>query len=259
MLEHAFDCFLEAGEVPSVLIFTEMTCQAAIRHDYDRAVNIVNTMALAPFQMSLQQWINLLESNGDRIDRDCLSKLHEKIISNDSTKEATVFNLSKALEFVNGSCEKDSLNSTASISPSTEEIPKDSIDEESDATDDMSEQNFPANAAVRNLNWSRSMYDGGSLKYLNNCRAEEHHTDPDDAQEENATAFLSRLAEDFDHEVVSRISPSYLDDSEIEEDSDSDELNLEDIIPSSEVEMEEDEPESCTPSAYEILQIWKHN
>ncbi|EYU44501.1 hypothetical protein MIMGU_mgv1a002053mg [Erythranthe guttata] len=145
LLEHAFDSILEAGEIPHVSFFTEMMCQATIRRDYDRA---------------------------------------EKLFSCDIVKEATVLNLTRALQFICG----DSLHSI--------EIPEDK-DRDSDE-------------------WS-----GG----------------------------LSRLAEDFEDDLV--ISPSYYDEGS---DSDIDEFNFEDVVPSGEADGLR---ESGAPSALEILETWK--
>lgn len=221
MLEHAFDSILEAGEIPSVSFFSEMTCQAIIRHDYGRAVDIVNTMAHAPSQVSFQEWIDLFERNNDRIDQASLNDLHEKLIAHDLAKEATVFNLSRALNFICGSCE-DSLNSTVSTNQVMDEIDKDSRDGDGKMQGDSDE--------VSGLSGNR--------------------------REENLRV---RFVEDFeDDELV--IPSSYYDDVEFgnvehdEGDSDIDEFDFERIVPSSEVD---DSDVSGTPSAYEILETWK--
>ncbi|KAL8044626.1 hypothetical protein ABFX02_08G057500 [Erythranthe guttata] len=181
LLEHAFDSILEAGEIPHVSFFTEMMCQATIRRDYDRAVSLVNAMAHAPFRVGFQDWINLFE---ERINKANLIELQEKLFSCDIVKEATVLNLTRALQFICG----DSLHSI--------EIPEDK-DRDSDE-------------------WS-----GG----------------------------LSRLAEDFEDDLV--ISPSYYDEGS---DSDIDEFNFEDVVPSGEADGLR---ESGAPSALEILETWK--
>ncbi|KAI3451917.1 hypothetical protein Pfo_008582 [Paulownia fortunei] len=268
LLEHAFDSILEAGEIPPVSFFTEMACQATIQRDYERAVNIVNTMAHAPFQVSFQEWINLFERNGDRIDQASLNELQEKLVIHDLVKEATVLNLSRALQFIFGSCE-DSLNSIASTSPMMIKIHKDSSDGEFDCCDSMNEHNFPAKTTGSNLDWNLNIHEGNSVNtvhdnYMSNGRVEEGRDSEsglsNNSHEENVMACPTRFAEHFDYDSVSKISPSYSDDIEFEHieheerHSDVDEFNFELIIPSSEVD---DSHESGTPSAYEILETWK--
>ncbi|KAL6573054.1 hypothetical protein OROHE_002530 [Orobanche hederae] len=190
LLEHAFNSLLEAGEIPHASFFTEMACQAIIRHDYEGAVNIVNTMAYAPFQVSLQDWIDLFERNGDRFDEaTTLNQLQDKLVGRDLVNEPTVLNLSRALQFICGSknC-KDSCHSMkervgASPSPSP-----------------------------------------------------------------------TGLAEHFDHDLVSRRS-SASDSIEFENiEHKFDDFNFDHVIPESEFV---DSCEPDTPSAYEILEIWK--
>lgn len=263
MLEHAFDTILEAGEIPPLSFFTEMACQATIQHDYERVVNIVNTMAHAPFQVGLQEWITLFERNGDRIDRASLNELQEKLVSHDLVKEATVLNLSKALQFICGSCE-DSLNSIASTSPTMDKNPKASHD-------GINEHNFPANTSGSNLDSNLNIREGNSVNtvhdyYMSSGRVEKDRDSDeasglsDNCHEDNVRARPTRFAEHFDYDLVSKSSPFYSDDIEFEHieheegDSDFDEFNFNFIIPSSVVD---DSHESGTPSAHEILENWK--
>ncbi|XP_052204949.1 pentatricopeptide repeat-containing protein At5g67570, chloroplastic-like [Diospyros lotus] len=97
LLEHTFDTMLEAGEIPHPSFFTELMCQAVIQHDYERVVNIIKAMAYALFQVSEQQWIDLLERNRDRISQDSLRDMLETLSSCDLPIEATVSNLSRSL------------------------------------------------------------------------------------------------------------------------------------------------------------------
>ncbi|KAG8384268.1 hypothetical protein BUALT_Bualt04G0100700 [Buddleja alternifolia] len=217
LLEHAFHSILEAGEIPPLSFFTEMACQATIRHDYERAVNIINTMAHAPFQVSFQDWINLFERNGDRIDQASLSELHEELASRDLVKEPTVLNLSRALEFLCGSCE-DSLNSIASTAPSIDKVAKDSHDGEFDGLSNKGNGHVRPTRLVDH-------FDYDTVTPLSNISP----FDLDDLE--------------FEH-------------IENEDgDSDVDDFNFELIIPGSEVD--DDSQESGIPSANEILQTWK--
>ncbi|KAK6151145.1 hypothetical protein DH2020_016077 [Rehmannia glutinosa] len=123
LLEHAFDSILEAGEIPPVSFFTEMACQAIIQHDYERAVNIVNTMAHAPFQ--------------------------EKLVIRDLVNEATVINFSKALHFMCESCE-DSLNSIFDKNPK-DSIPTNTIGSNLDWNLDIREGNLVNSGGDKDL------------------------------------------------------------------------------------------------------------
>ncbi|KAL0350488.1 UNVERIFIED_CONTAM: Pentatricopeptide repeat-containing protein, chloroplastic [Sesamum radiatum] len=259
LLEHAFDSILEAGEIPPVSFFTEMGCQAITRDDYERAANIINTMAHAPFQVSFQEWINLFERNSDRIDRASLNKLQEQLVSCDLVKEATVLNLCRALQFICGCCE-DSMNLIPSTGPRMDELPKDSCDG----------QNLPANTAGSHLDWNLNILEGRSINTMHNdncmsnSRLEEDRDSyeasglSDKKHEGNAWACTTQLSDHFNYDSLSKISLSYSDNMEFEniehEDSDGDEFNFELIIPSSEVD---DSLECAVPSAYEILESWK--
>ncbi|KAK6125349.1 hypothetical protein DH2020_040902 [Rehmannia glutinosa] len=236
LLEHSFDSILEAGEIPPVSFFTELACQAIIRHDYERAVNIVNTMAHAPFQVSFQEWINFFERNQDRIDKATLNELQEKLVIRDLVNEVTVVNFSKALHFMCESSE-DSLN--------FDKNPKDSI---------------PANTIGSNLDWNLDTREGNLVNSGDDKDLEVSGLS-NNRREGNVRGCHTRFAELFDYDLVSESSPYDSDDVEFEhiEDEeghsdDDDDFNFELIIPSSEVN---DLHESDTPSAYEILETWK--
>ncbi|XP_059641335.1 pentatricopeptide repeat-containing protein At5g67570, chloroplastic [Cornus florida] len=129
LLEHAFDTMLEAGEIPPPLFFTELLCQAAVRHDYERVISMVGAMAHAPFQVSEKQWRDIFEKNGDRIGSDSLKKLLEALCSSDLSKEATVSNLLKSLLSL---CSSDNLKGISSSVTSGDS----SVDESSLNVDD---------------------------------------------------------------------------------------------------------------------------
>ncbi|CAN7024214.1 hypothetical protein IGI04_024133 [Brassica rapa subsp. trilocularis] len=103
LLEHAFDAILEDGEIPHLLFFTEMLCHAAAKGDYQRAITLINTVALASFQISEEEWSDLFEENQDWITQENLQKLSDYIIDCDYVSEPTVSNLSKSLKSLCGS------------------------------------------------------------------------------------------------------------------------------------------------------------
>ncbi|TXG59931.1 hypothetical protein EZV62_014504 [Acer yangbiense] len=103
LLEHAFDTLLEAGEIPHPLFFTEMLIQVTAQSNYGKAVTLVNTMAYAPFQISVRQWTELFEKNKDRLGLDNLKKLLNALYNCDATSEITVSNLSRSLQSLCGS------------------------------------------------------------------------------------------------------------------------------------------------------------
>ncbi|PIN13844.1 hypothetical protein CDL12_13539 [Handroanthus impetiginosus] len=220
LLEHAFDSILEAGEVPPISFFTEMICQATIHHNYERAVNIVNAMAMAPSQVSFQDWIDLFEINEDRIDQACLNELQEKLVSHDLVKEATVLNLSKALEFICG--------------PMMSKAPKDSSDGMNGNDLNIQEGNL-VNTVHDSVGEGRDS-DKASC-FSNNSRADDVRACP------------TRFLEQFDY---NDIESEHMEHEEGQ--SDVDEFDFELIIP---IREDNDRQDSSTPSAYEILESWK--
>lgn len=250
LLEHAFDSILEAGEIPPLSFFTEMACQAIIRCDFEKVVNIVNTMAYAPFQVSFQEWIDFFERNGGRIDQATLKELQEELVSHDLGKEATVLNLSRALQSIRGSCE-DSVNTTASTSTRIDQIPKTTLNKEYDDTG----SNFTSS-----LNISRSnstSYHTSSSRVDTDRDSVEASGFSNGCHEKDVRAHPTRFSENLYHDLVSKSPTVYSDDPQFEHedwDSDVDEFDMEVVIPSSAVD---DSKESDTPSAYEILESWK--
>lgn len=220
MLEHAFDSILEAGEVPPLSFFTEMVCEATIQHDHERVVNIVNAMAHASFQVSLQEWINHFERNRDRMNRACLNELEEKLVSHDLLKEATALNFSRALQIICGSCD-DSQCSTESTSP---------------AMDDQNPGARFGNTCNSNKDWNLNIKD----------------TDSDEE-----SGLLDYNLESKSSAVCSDdVKFERIEHDEWEPDDD-EEFNFEHIIPNNE-EDDDDWRGSNTPSALEILETWRN-
>ncbi|VVB18184.1 unnamed protein product [Arabis nemorensis] len=103
LIEHAFDAVLEDGEIPHPLFFTEMLCHATSKGDYQRAITLINTVALASFQISEEQWTDLFEENQDWLNLENLQKLADYLLDCDYASEPTVSNLSKSLKSLCGS------------------------------------------------------------------------------------------------------------------------------------------------------------
>ncbi|KAJ0098072.1 hypothetical protein Patl1_28509 [Pistacia atlantica] len=126
LLEHAFDILLEGGEIPHQMLFTEMLIQATAQNNYEKAVTLVNTMALAPFQVSERQWKDLFEKNGDRINQESLEKLLNALSNCNVASEVTVSNLSGSLHALCvSSKERDLSSSTHCGSKATDISPSD--------------------------------------------------------------------------------------------------------------------------------------
>jgi hypothetical protein len=98
LLEHAFDAVLEDGEIPHPLFFTELLCHATAKGDFQRAITLINTVALASFQISEEEWTDLFEEHQDWLTQDNLHKLSDHLIECDYVSEPTVSNLSKSLK-----------------------------------------------------------------------------------------------------------------------------------------------------------------
>lgn len=75
-----------------------MICQATVQHNYERAVSLINAIALAPFEVSEKQWTDHFKSGGDRIGKDNLQKLLDALHYCNVAREATFLNLSKSLQ-----------------------------------------------------------------------------------------------------------------------------------------------------------------
>lgn len=96
-MEHAFEAALEAGEIPHHLLFTEMVFQATAQQNYKRAVNLVNTMCYAPFQISEEQWTDLFLKNRVKISSDSLKMLLDALGNCGVSSEPTIVNLWRTL------------------------------------------------------------------------------------------------------------------------------------------------------------------
>lgn len=237
LLEHAFELILEAGEVPPLPFFTEMACQAVMRRDYERAVNIFNVMAHAPFQVGFQDWVEFFEKNRDRMDQDAVKELQDELASHELRKELMLTNLLRALEFI---CD-DSVNSMASISTGTENV--------SEASRDIRYNDASSNPTL-NIDLSR----GSSANTV-------YETDTDSDGEsatsdychgnDRSRAHPSQVAEFFNHDTSSNRRACSKDR---EWDLDGNEFDFGTLFPGSEVDYTE---ESDVPSAYEILESWK--
>ncbi|CAN8251458.1 unnamed protein product [Cochlearia groenlandica] len=108
LLEHAFDAILEDGEIPHTLFFTELLCHAAAKGDYQRAVTLINTVALASFQISEEQWNDIFEENQDGLTQENLQKLSDYILDCDYASEPTITNLANSLKSLCGSSSSSS-------------------------------------------------------------------------------------------------------------------------------------------------------
>ncbi|XP_030538973.1 pentatricopeptide repeat-containing protein At5g67570, chloroplastic [Rhodamnia argentea] len=97
LLEHAFDAILESGEVPHPLFFVEMVFQAAIQHQYERAVTIVAAMTHVSFQLSEKQWTDHFVENADRVENHCLQDLLSALEESHVMTEGSFKNLLTSL------------------------------------------------------------------------------------------------------------------------------------------------------------------
>lgn len=103
-----------------------MLIQATAQSNYEKAVTLVNTMALAPFQVGERQWTDLFEKNGHRIDQETLERLLKALSNCDVASEVTVSNLSRSLHALCGSGKQiHSSNSTCCGSHATDISPSD--------------------------------------------------------------------------------------------------------------------------------------
>ncbi|CAA7034633.1 unnamed protein product [Microthlaspi erraticum] len=120
LLEHAFDAILEDGEVPNALFFTEMLCHATAKGDYQRAITLINTVALASFQISEEQWTDVFEENQDRVTQEKLQELSDHLLDCEYASEPTVINLSKSLNCLCGSSSSSSTKPLLAIDETTQ-------------------------------------------------------------------------------------------------------------------------------------------
>lgn len=257
LLEHAFDAFLEAGEIPSPLYFTEMVLQTTARQDYKRAVTLVNAMALAPFQVSEEQWKELFEKNRDRISQNNLEKLLDSLDNCDMKSEATVVNLSKALNSFCGSDTSGELFTSIvygselynSSLDGSEEITFTSHFEESIDEDPDSDEDLPLN--ISDVPFEASSVVQASSSTDITCMEVDHNTDRERDLLIGKMGFSNDEASDeFSDSLHGKLSTVGL----TENCEDVDEMELEPLL--NEVV---DSGKSNLPSAYEVLEAWKEN
>ncbi|XP_043709476.1 pentatricopeptide repeat-containing protein At5g67570, chloroplastic isoform X2 [Telopea speciosissima] len=142
LLEHAFERILDVGEVPHPSLFTEMVCQAIACHNYEKAVGLVNSMTYASFQISEQQWIDVLRRNGDRISKYGLQKMLDTMRKANVVAKATVSNLSKSLDSLcESSASKDTLGVMAFSDAANDELPSQSGEVKLDVSENWNMQN----------------------------------------------------------------------------------------------------------------------
>ncbi|KAL3346339.1 hypothetical protein AABB24_024999 [Solanum stoloniferum] len=97
LLEHAFDAILEVGQIPHPSFFFEILCQATCQHDHERALALIKLMVHVPFQVSKQEWIDLFNSNNERLSRSSLRGLLDVICRQSLGSDTTIVNLCRAL------------------------------------------------------------------------------------------------------------------------------------------------------------------
>ncbi|XP_059293507.1 pentatricopeptide repeat-containing protein At5g67570, chloroplastic isoform X2 [Lycium ferocissimum] len=128
LLEHAFDATLEVGQIPDRSFFFEILCHATCQHDHARAVALIKSMVHAPFQVSFQQWIDLFNSNDERISHSSLRGLLDVLCSQSLGSDTTIVNLRRALESLCGSCTSrvllidEPVESATDVSANTDEF-----------------------------------------------------------------------------------------------------------------------------------------
>ncbi|KZV19209.1 pentatricopeptide repeat-containing protein chloroplastic [Dorcoceras hygrometricum] len=251
LLEHAFDSILEAGEIPPVSFFSEMVCQATARSDYERAVSIINSMAYAPFKVGFEQWVNIFEKNVDMIDRANLNELQEILVSRDLVQEATVLNLSRALQYICRSHDKglkigpDSANNDYTCGEGSNDEMHGAKMSFSREDEETKERAGVTGLVQQFLNddpdWdiSESDYDDQELE---DVETGEVLSDFDDQESDHVGIVLS----DYDDQESDHVG-------NVEIVSDVDDFNFELVIP----KRRDDSQEFGMPSAYEILESWK--
>ncbi|KAL2522495.1 Pentatricopeptide repeat-containing protein [Forsythia ovata] len=234
LLEHAFDTILEAGEIPPLSFFTEMVFQATTQQDYKRAVKIINSMAHAPFRVSKQQWIELLEMNEARAD---LKELLDTLMSRDLVQEATVLNLSRALQVLCGSRDAGELLIASGFN-SCGILPVNQDDAVSMECSDHTSND------TAGKDCDREMVSGST----------------EDSREGDGTARLTEHAENFDYDLESSTTVSHSDyrDNDVEWGySDIEFDDMLDFDPDISSDKSDDSRDAGAPSAYAILETWK--
>ncbi|OVA09385.1 Pentatricopeptide repeat [Macleaya cordata] len=259
LLEHAFDTILEAGEIPHPSLFTEMVCQATVRHNYERAVTLINSMAHASFQVSENQWTDLFTSQ-DRISKDGLQKLLDTLCSSELVAEATVSNLSKSLLSICGSSPpKDFLCLKAPGDVFSENSLSVDSDEQLDGKS-RKMQNSSINMVDGNSDCSGTSWNIG-IGY----DAFSDHTDSSSedgihiALGSDSSTYAGKFEVPFDN-APSSVSVGCVDERSTDSKSreDSEDASMEATLDLLTSQIDESS-ESQLPSASEILEAWKES
>ncbi|KAF3439065.1 hypothetical protein FNV43_RR17340 [Rhamnella rubrinervis] len=252
LLEHAFETTLEAEEIPHPSWFTEMVLQVTARHDYERAVTLVNTMAYAPFQISEKQWKELIEKNRDRISGDHLEKLMVALDNCDAASEATVLNLSRLLHSL---CKSGTSRDTSPAVSNAEGfdykrkgfLPRHSeelIGGDTDSDEDPSSASYAVQASPSRDVTAIEMVSGSS----NNG----YGKDGEANLQTNATSRAEGIAcGEFDDPLDNELSTFDFN----EESKEVDEMEIESLL----LNGVDDSDETSRPSAYEVLEAWKES
>lgn len=240
LLEHAFDTILEAGEMPPPLFFSERLFLAVVQHDYDKVTAIINAMIHTSFRVSEQQWTEVLAAYSDRITTASLNQLLEAICSHDLTREATIYNLYRTLQSMNGGGGVCSAIDLITTVPGNEVVGTSNI-----SNPPESFQVKGSSGSTRVSSYSEE--EGSDLENgdesPNQCSAVEHHRYQDFA----STASRNNR------------SSVFVEEEEEEEYMDSDADDVVELEISAIGNGDFDEPTTNVPSAQEILKIWNHS
>lgn len=251
LLEHAFDTILEAGEMPPPLFFTERLFLAVVQHDYDKVTAIINAMIHTSFRVSEQQWTEVLAAYSDRITTASLNQLLEAICGHDLTREATIYNLYRTLQSMNGGGGLCSAIDLITTVPGNEVVGTSNI---SNPPAHIASHAPPESVQVKGNSGSTrvSSYSEEEGSDLENgdesphqCSAVEHHRYQDFA----STTLRNNRSSVFVEE----------EEEEEEEYMDSDADDVVDLEISAIGNGDFDEPTTNVPSAQEILKIWNHS
>lgn len=254
LLEHAFDAILEAGEIPNSQYFAEMVLQATARHDYDRAVTLVNTAALAPFQVTEEQWKDLFEKNRERISQDNLEKLLRSLDNCNVKSEATVVNLSRALRGLSDLSESGaSRDFSSSIAFGSREatMPRrseESIDDNTDSDEDPLLDSSDVSFSVSSVVQASSSTDIIGTAMVSGSLNDGFHDEETNLPTRKFGFAEDEVTDDSSDPLHGRLSRISL----IENCVDVDEMELETLV-----DGVDDSEESNLPSAYEVLEAWK--
>lgn len=276
LLEHAFQTLLEGGEIPDPLFFLEMLIEATSQSNYEKAVTLVNTMALAPFQVSENQWTELFEENEDRIAQGSLEKLLDALSNCELSSEITASNLLRSLQSLCKSalskCSRpycsDATGESEPNGNSGETYGSERLNIPSISSDAMNEEtnNAAIYPPVRATDVPFAVFSAN-----HNVKKEEAGGDADsihrlsDYDRDNSVSKKLAFARDFSNDIESgepskclgkQVSFLNLDEymKDVDDEVDDDEAEMDLLI------NEDDDPHtSKLPSAHEILQSWEES